>query len=152
MTSDPRAEPQRLIDRLLAEAEDDVRGMIRDTDVATIVGKPFVDSNDLRRWAALLEEAAAALEGLMVRAQELEASLANLIRQDGMSLDDPRDGPVLPKAGDLTMCAYCSAALMFTETGLRLIVPQEIAQFPPETQELYYALLQEVSKRRGRPQ
>ncbi len=41
-----------------------------------------------------------------------------------------------PQPGDITICAYCAAVLIFTDTALRLASVDDLADLPTEMQQL----------------
>lgn len=55
----------------------------------------------------------------------------------GISLDGPERPQ--PKAGDVTVCAYCSAVLAFTVDGLRQATAADLTQVDPELLRILFA-------------
>lgn len=65
-----------------------------------------------------------------------------------MALDAATDayGEATPEPGDLTVCIYCAAILVFTDTmGLRLPTDEEFAALPQETRQSVERLVQTIN-------
>lgn len=71
----------------------------------------------------------------------------------GINASTDPDGDELPSPGDLSICAYCTAFLVFEEgPALRLLTLEEIAELPDENRiELQRFRKFLTERQRGRP-